>query len=63
MYVTGDAKGTLPESTETNAGSQDVFLAKDNTSGTKLWVHQLGSAADDIGEEVAVDKSGNVAVP
>jgi hypothetical protein len=41
-YVTGSTRGTLPGSPETNAGFADVFVAKYDTSGTKLWVHQLG---------------------
>jgi alpha-tubulin suppressor-like RCC1 family protein len=58
-YVTGDTGGTLPGSAEANAGGQDVFVAKYDTSGTKLWVHELGTTGTDFGLGVAVDGSGN----
>jgi uncharacterized repeat protein (TIGR01451 family) len=58
-YVTGYTMGTLPGSPDTNAGGQDVFVAKYDTAGDQLWVHQFGSALDDVGNAIAVDTSGN----
>jgi outer membrane protein assembly factor BamB len=42
-------------------GSQDFFITKYNTSGTKQWTKQLGvSSKDTYGQSVATDSSGNV---
>lgn len=57
MYITGDTGGNLGG---TNAGSRDVWLAKYNSSGTRLWTQQLGTASDDYSYGIAVDSTGNV---
>jgi hypothetical protein len=41
-------------------GSNDVFIAKYNTSGTVQWIARIGSTGSDIGYSVATDTSGNV---
>lgn len=41
-------------------GGRDAFVAKYSSSGAKLWLHQLGSSADDRAEGVAADGQGNV---
>ena len=46
----------------TNTGGQDIFLAKYDTNGKKLWTHQLGTSSDDIGLDVSVDSGGNAYV-
>ena len=46
----------------TSAGSDDLFVAESNSSGTKQWTKQLGSAGSDIAYGVATDSSGNVYV-
>jgi hypothetical protein len=55
VYVTG-----LTQSS--GAGSNDVLIAKYNTSGTIQWQRTLGGASSDIGNDIAVDGSGNVYV-
>ena len=59
-YVTGRTSGGLDGNT--SAGGEDMFLTKYNTTGTKLWTEQLGTANTDVGGDVSVDSSGNVYV-
>ena len=42
-----------------NAGSNDAFLAKYDTSGTLQWTKQLGTSNADESYSVAVDDAGN----
>jgi hypothetical protein len=60
VYVGGYTRGTVAGSPEVIAGLADAFAAKYSTDGTKLWVHQIGSTADDTGHGIAVDATGNV---
>jgi hypothetical protein len=46
----------------TNAGSDDVFLAKYDSCGNLVWVKQAGGANQDIGQDVCADTNGNVYV-
>ena len=46
----------------TSAGANDLFVVKYNSSGTKQWTEQLGSASSDFANGVATDSSGNVYV-
>jgi hypothetical protein len=39
-----------------------VFVAKYDTNGNQIWVHELGSTQTDTGEAVAVDNNGHVDV-
>ena len=39
VYVTGNTEGGLDG---TNAGGNDLFVVKYNSSGTKQWAKQLG---------------------
>jgi len=60
VYVTGVTFGGLDWNT--SAGANDLFLVKYNSSGTKQWTKQLGSASSDYANGVATDSSGNVYV-
>lgn len=60
VYITGYSKGDLDGNT--NAGNYDVFLAKYDTDGNKLWTEQLGTIYEDYGYDVSVDNSGNAYV-
>jgi uncharacterized delta-60 repeat protein len=55
-YTTGGLDGNP------NSGSNDLFLVKYNSSGTKQWTQQLGSSSDDRGYGVTVDSSNNLYV-
>lgn len=43
-----------------NSGTQDIYLAKYNTSGTLQWQRRLGGTGDQIGLGISADSSGNV---
>ena len=60
VYVTGDTTGGLDGNT--SAGSNDLFVVKYNSSGTKQWTQQLGTSSNDNANGVATDSSGNVYV-
>ena len=45
-----------------NAGETDIFVAKLTPTGTWQWATGVGSSADDEGNGVAVDGSGNVVI-
>jgi hypothetical protein len=60
VYVTGETGGML--GTDPWAGDQDVFVAKYNTSGTQIWLKQLGTTNFDLGRAIAVDTNGGVFV-
>ena len=57
VYITGYTQGSLHGS---NAGSFDAFLAKYDSTGTKVWTRQLGSTAADFANSVAIDSNNNV---
>ena len=57
VYAAGYTLGALDGS---NAGSNDLFVVKYNSSGTKQWTKQLGTSYKDNATGVAVDSSGNV---
>lgn len=44
----------------TTNGLKDIYISKLDASGNYTWAKQIGGAADDIGNSVAVDGSGNV---
>ena len=58
-YVTGFTEGDL---SGTNAGDDDVFLIKYDSSGMQEWIKQIGTPREDVAKGVAVDSSGNVYV-
>ena len=60
IYVTGQTLTTLAG--EVAAGGTDVFVAKFDADGTRLWAHQLGSTQNDTSNGIAVDASGNAFV-
>jgi hypothetical protein len=60
-YVTGvySATANFSGTTLTNAGSQDMFVAKYDTAGSLLWVRRAGGAGADGGGGIGVDALGN----
>ena len=60
VYVTGMTNGGLDGCK--NAGIEDLFVVKYNSSGTKQWANQLGTWDTDFANGVATDSSGNVYV-
>ena len=55
-YISGGTQGDLGGP---NEGAVDVFVAKYDTNGNRLWIRQFGSSSGDWGRAVAVDLSGN----
>lgn len=56
IYITGYVKGSLDDNIDN--GGYDIFLAKFNFTGTKLWTIQAGTNGDDRGLNLTVDSSG-----
>jgi hypothetical protein len=44
----------------TSAGSDDIFIAKFDAAGNPIWSQNFGDASLDRGDDVAVDKLGNI---
>lgn len=57
VYITGKTWGNLGGN---NLGEGDIWVAKYNKKGSKLWVKQFGSTAEDVANEIALDKNGNI---
>ena len=57
VYIAGSTGGILGT---TSAGGLDIFLAKFDSSGNRVFTHQFGTNQDDIGFGVVVDISGNI---
>ena len=63
VYVTGVFQGTVSfdSYTLTSNGVHDIVLAKLNaTNGNTIWAYGLGSAGQDEGSAVEIDKTGNI---
>jgi hypothetical protein len=59
-YVTGYTTGNMDNNS--NAGAQDLFVVKYNSSGVKQWTKQMGSSLADYAYAIATDSKGNVFV-
>ncbi|MGH6783747.1 MAG: SBBP repeat-containing protein, partial [Sphingomicrobium sp.] len=63
LYVAGFTGGDMDgDGPGTNAGKDDLFLAKFDGVGNKRWVRQIGSPDVDVGYAVATDARGYVYV-
>jgi hypothetical protein len=69
VYVTGyctgtgtvfAADGTTAAFTLANAGGEDGFIVKYDTSGTPLWYTLIAGTGADRGQGISTDSSGNV---
>jgi hypothetical protein len=60
IYVTGFTYGILDGNS--NAGINDIFLVKFNSSGTEQWTKQFGTSSYDNGYGLTVDSSDNIYV-
>lgn len=58
-FVSG---ATLGDFGGTNAGSNDIFVAKYDSAGTEFWVQQIGSSGSDFSNEMVLDQEGNLLV-
>ena len=63
IFVTGWFSGTtiaFDTTTLTNAGGNDVFIAKFDAVGHAIWAKRGGGSLNDYGSSVAVDVDGNI---
>ncbi|QDE94292.1 hypothetical protein BHS06_29630 [Myxococcus xanthus] len=60
VYVAGQTTGQL--GADPQAGGQDAFIARYDTSGNLQWVRQFGTSRTDRATAVAADEAGNVYV-
>lgn len=63
VYITGDFFSgplTFGTTTLTNAGSNDIFLAKYDASGNVVWAKSVGGPSQDYSRGLATDLTGNV---
>lgn len=59
VVVAGATQGSMAGG---NAGRYDLFVAKYNSAGNRLWLRQRGSSEQDFAYGVATDASGNIYV-
>jgi hypothetical protein len=60
VYVTGATRGGL--GSNTNVGSDDLFVVKYDSEGIKQWTQQFGSSSPDHAYGISTDTGGNVYV-
>ncbi len=60
IYITGHTNGQLDGNT--NAGSDDIFLVKYNSSGEKQWTRQMSSSGSDYAVAVSAVDAGSIYV-
>ncbi len=57
LYLTGAVSSALAD---TNASNLDIWTAKYDSNGERLWVQQFGSREDDSPSDLVVDSAGNL---
>lgn len=67
VYVTGNFQGIAdfnPSSSEklnlTSIGRDDIFISKLDPQGNFVWAKSMGGTLNEIGNSIALDKSGNI---
>lgn len=66
IYVTGYFNGSVDfdpgvaANIKTSAGLTDIFVLKLDSSGNHVWAAHMGGTADEQGNAITVDASGNV---
>ncbi|MDC0051938.1 SBBP repeat-containing protein, partial [Acidimicrobiaceae bacterium] len=63
IYITGTSQGAnLFGKNVTSGTTDDIFVAKLNSSGVVQWVYAAGGTGRDRGRKIALDSSGNIYV-
>ena len=57
IYIVGFTKSNLFGN---NLGGSDIFVVKYNSSGELIWGKMIGSEQDEVGEDISIDKQGNI---
>ncbi len=62
VYVTGsfESIANFGSTTLSSSGSDDIFVAKMNNTGSWQWAVSAGGTGKDVGIDLSVDSSGNV---
>jgi hypothetical protein len=61
-FYNASGSGVTQTQTLTNAGSNDVFIAKYNPSGAVSWAAKIAGAGNDVGSGIKTDSNGNIFV-
>jgi hypothetical protein len=51
--------GEVNETTLTNAGADEIFIAKYDPNGALIWAKRAGGSSQDSGNDIAADAAGN----
>jgi gliding motility-associated-like protein len=65
IYITGVFSGNSSfgsTNLSSASGSQDIYIAKLNNSGSFMWAHRYGGSDIDIATDIAVDQHGSLLV-
>ena len=64
MYLTGFYQSTMNvgATSLTNAGGQDIFVMKVDSSGNPIWARRAGGSGNERGLDITADEAGNVFV-
>ena len=63
IYITGTSQGANVFGKNATSGTtDDIFVAKLNSSGVVQWVYAAGGTGRDRGRKIALDSSGNIYV-
>lgn len=63
IYITGTSQGAnLFGKNVTSGTTDDIFVAKLNSSGVVQWVYTAGGTGRDRGRKIALDSAGNIYV-
>jgi hypothetical protein len=57
IYLTGSTDGTLAGN---NLGWSDVWVARYDRNGDRVWIKQFGSSSSDYSKEIAIDSNDNI---
>jgi hypothetical protein len=62
IYITGyfeSTSMTIGSSTLSNTGTDNIFIAKYDASGTPVWAKKAGASGSDRGNAISTDAAGN----
>jgi hypothetical protein len=57
VYVTGAFNGWVPDGCD---GYGNIYIAKFNTEGSKVWAKCAGPSGEDYGNAITADRNGNI---